>query len=161
MRLILFPTYLLNLTVTSLVPDSIFHPRREADPTARSRHQGTGVLLVCVEDTPQRSLRSEHHSFCIPGGDELLLEGVAEGARINSCLGLRDPLIFCLFWLLEDVCVICYGNGHMIHLCRGVLGCSTFLPSMFLEHQQGEVALGRPGLSSSICCWPYVTFLVP
>ena len=55
------------------------------------------MLLVCLEDAPQCSMHLDHHLFCIPWGDELLLEGVAEGARIKSCLELRDPIIFVCF----------------------------------------------------------------
>lgn len=71
------------------------------------------MLLLCVEDTPQGSMHLEHHPFCHPWGDELLLEGVAEGVGINLCLELRDPLTFVCFGLWKMcVCFISHGNGH-------------------------------------------------
>lgn len=126
------------------------------------------MLLVCVEDTRQCSMNLEHHPFCIPCGDELLLEGVAEGGRINSCLELRDPLIFVLFGFRKMcVCVISRGNGHM-SITLSVEMSSAVPPS---SHQcyysiskerlhwgdQGSPPPVAAGLTSpflSLSCWP-------
>lgn len=148
-------------------------------PTASSTHEGRLTLLpapgirelgcfLCVEDTPQRIMHLKHHSVYIPWGDELLLEAVAESARINSCLKLRDLLIFvCIgFWQM-CVCVISHGNGHMSITLR-VEMFSAIPPSSRQRYysiskgrlhwgDQGSPPPVAAGLTSPflpLSCWP-------
>lgn len=70
------------------------------------------------------------------------MEGVAEDARINSCLELKDSFLFVFFGFLKIcVCLISHGNGHMSTTLLGKMS-SAVPPSESPQLQQGEIVSG-------------------
>lgn len=114
----------------SLTASSIHDGKEEARlillPTAGIGEPG---CFLCVLRAPRNAACIWITPFTSPWGNELLLEGIGAGARIDSCLELRDPLIFVCFRFWEIcVCVISHGNGHM-SITLHVEMSSAVLPS--------------------------------